>query len=680
MAAILPSSYKEGTVSVANGSTAVTGTNTFWGNPNGEGNPILPGDWFGVHKGYAIRIASIEGNGALTLANPWPGPSQVDAAYEIMLQSDNARMAISTRQLLQQLMNGNIAAFTALGGEPDTVPYFSGPGAMGLLTRQDLTQGVNYDVLVDTLADRAAYDLQVPGFAIFVADVGDGRAAIFSKATAASGDWSDPAYITGPRGLTWKGAWSGATAYAKDDAVSFNNASWIALVANTNVAPAAGATWGQLAARGAIGPTGMTARGNFDNATAYAIGDGVLYQGSTWVAIAATTGNLPPNLPTTANAWWQLVAQKGTDGTGIGDVVGPNGGVADGDLVAFDGTTGKLVKKAGGVANAQLANVPSLTIKGRRTGATGAPEDLTPAQARGVLQTDMLGEFRNQIINGDFRIWQRAATQTATGYGSDDRWANNNNGTTKVHSQQLFTVGALPFKYGAGAFSRTVVTSVAGAGNYCQKQQAIEDVKKFDGVTYTYTFYAKSDAPRNMAVEFTQDFGSGGSPSAVVTGIGLTTVALTTTWQRFDILVPFPSIAGKVLGSNGDQCVRAIFWMDAGSSFSARTNNLGQQSGTFDISHVSLVEGDARNESDPFSQRHYQQELALCQRYFQRLPQIIIETNVVTWSTIYPVVMRAAPTVTGGGAGFGVAQPSAACATFYQTTRAFQTLSLDAEL
>ncbi|MBW9113164.1 LamG domain-containing protein [Rhizobium cauense] len=343
MAAILPSSYKEGTVSVANGSTAVTGTNTFWGNPNGEGNPILPGDWFGVHKGVAIRIASIEGNGALTLANPWPGPTQVDAAYEVMLQSDNARMAMSTRQLLQQLMNGNIAAFTGLNGEPDTVPYFTGPGDMGLLTRQDLTQGVSYDVQVDTLTDRAAYDLQIPGYAVFVSDVGDGRAAIYSKVTAASGDWSDPAYITGPQGLVWRGTWNNATNYSQDDAVSYNGASYIALVGNTNVAPAVGATWGVLATRGATGLTGVNPRGNYDNATAYAATDAVLYNGSSFVAVAPTTGNPPPTLPATSNTWWQLLAQKGQDGTGTGDVVGP-AGATDGAIAAYNGTTGKLIK------------------------------------------------------------------------------------------------------------------------------------------------------------------------------------------------------------------------------------------------------------------------------------------------------------------------------------------------
>jgi hypothetical protein len=39
------------------------------------------------------------------------------------------------------------------------------------------------------------------------------------------------------------------------------------------------------------------------------------------------------------------MAVKGTDGTGTGDVVGPNGGVTDGYLVAFNGGTGKLIKQ-----------------------------------------------------------------------------------------------------------------------------------------------------------------------------------------------------------------------------------------------------------------------------------------------------------------------------------------------
>ncbi len=83
--------------------------------------------------------------------------------------------------------------------------------------------------------------------------------------------------------------------------------------------------------------------GGYDAGTAYAEYDAVLDNGSSWRALQATTGNAPPVLPTTSNAYWTLLAAKGTDGAGTGDVVGPVSST-DGAPVLFDGTTGKLIK------------------------------------------------------------------------------------------------------------------------------------------------------------------------------------------------------------------------------------------------------------------------------------------------------------------------------------------------
>lgn len=54
----------------------------------------------------------------------------------------------------------------------------------------------------------------------------------------------------------------------------------------------------------------LNPRGAYDNATAYALYDTVSYQGSSYVALGDTTGNLPTN-----TTYWQLLAQKGDDGT-----------------------------------------------------------------------------------------------------------------------------------------------------------------------------------------------------------------------------------------------------------------------------------------------------------------------------------------------------------------------------
>lgn len=222
--------------------------------------------------------------------------------------------------------------------------------------------------------------------------------------------------------------------------------------------------------------------------------------------------------------------------------------------------------------------------------------------------------FRNKIINGGFDIWQRGTSQTSSGYGSDDRWMNENIGSSKTHSQQSFALGQTDVPGNPKYFSRTVVTSVAGSGNFCGKRQRIEGAKTLSGQMATLSFWAKADAAKNIAVEFLQNYGSGGAPSSGVGNIGVTTFSLTASWKYFTTTVFIPSISGKTLGTNNDDCLEVLFFFDAGSSFNSRTNSLGQQSGTFDMANVQLEAGAS---ATPFEQRPIGTELSLCQRYYE---------------------------------------------------------------
>ncbi len=156
MAVTLPSVYQDGTATIAANGAVVTGQGTLWT------NAILPGDFFGVHKGYAVRVLSVDSDTQLTLANNWPGAAQTAAHYEIMLQSDIARMQETSRQLLQQLSNGNIAAFTGLTGAANSIPIFTGPGAMSLIqtgtsgAKIPLLNGANTWATTQTFGDGTA--------------------------------------------------------------------------------------------------------------------------------------------------------------------------------------------------------------------------------------------------------------------------------------------------------------------------------------------------------------------------------------------------------------------------------------------------------------------------------------------------------------------------------------------
>lgn len=56
--------------------------------------------------------------------------------------------------------------------------------------------------------------------------------------------------------------------------------------------------------------TNISPKGEYDNGTTYGVADSVSYLGSSYVCIAATTGNLPTDI-----TYWQLLAQKGDTGS-----------------------------------------------------------------------------------------------------------------------------------------------------------------------------------------------------------------------------------------------------------------------------------------------------------------------------------------------------------------------------
>lgn len=282
------------------------------------------------------------------------------------------------------------------------------------------------------------------------------------------------------------------------------------------------------------------------------------------------------------------------------------------------------------------------------------------------LNTGSLAGLRNYIINGNFRWWQRG-TSLSAGTGIRficDRWITNSVGTTIAPSLQSFTTGQTDVPDNPMYFYRCVIASVAGASNWALTGQYIENVRTLQGKTVTWSFWAKADAARPVSVEFFQNFGQAGSPSANVTGIGISKVVLDSTWRKFTGTVTLPSISGKTLGTDADynSVLGMLIWMDAGSSNSARTDTLGQQSGTFDFAHVQLEEGSI---ATPFERRDVGLELKLCERYFQVMSHSL-QASVYGYALYgfnFRTTMRTNPTYvvlnSGSGANATLASESA---------------------
>jgi hypothetical protein len=228
---------------------------------------------------------------------------------------------------------------------------------------------------------------------------------------------------------------------------------------------------------------------------------------------------------------------------------------------------------------------------------------------------------KNKIINGDFGIWQRGTTGTA-GYVAD-RFSSFSNVTTNSISQQTFTPGTAPVAgYEGTYFIRQVITSGGTASSRSLFEQKIEDVRTLAGQTVTASFWAKADAAKNISIEVAQQFGSGGSAQV---NTAIAKQAITTSWARYSFTFTVPSVAGKTIGAGS--LITLLLWLDAGSDFNARTNSLGNQSGTFDFWGVQVEAGSI---ATPFQTATgtIQGELAACQRYYYR---VVTNAMATTW-------------------------------------------------
>jgi hypothetical protein len=290
---------------------------------------------------------------------------------------------------------------------------------------------------------------------------------------------------------------------------------------------------------------------------------------------------------------WDTVAGVGAQGATGASGTAPL--TTKGDLLTFDTAAARLP-----------------------VGANGETIVADSSTSTGLRYQSNFTAGKNKIINGDFRINQRAFTSTTTdGTFGFDRWfAPMSGGCT--YSTQAFTPGTAPVAgYNGINFARLLTTGQSGASVYSILTQKIEDIRTIADQEVTVSFWAKaaSGTPA-IAIEFFNYFGSGGSPSAS-TQTYAGQVTLSTSWARYTATVTLPSLSGKTLGTDNNSSLNLQFWVSAGTDFNSRTGSLGIQSNTFDIWGVQLEAGSVATAFQTATGT-IQGELAACQRYYWR--------------------------------------------------------------
>lgn len=190
--------WEVGTITLVAGSLDFTTTNSAL-----QTAAISAGDEIITPAGLVLIISEITGQNAGHLMLPCPaGAAGDDQPLRIRYQPDGSRMQGAMRMVRELLVTGNLDAFAALEARPNSVPVFTGFGALGLMDTDMLGGGSAgaWDAMVFDLAGLDAYADRPAAYRVMVIDAGGSRSAVFQKVTNAAGDWSQPIYFTGKDG------------------------------------------------------------------------------------------------------------------------------------------------------------------------------------------------------------------------------------------------------------------------------------------------------------------------------------------------------------------------------------------------------------------------------------------------------------------------------------------------
>lgn len=275
---------------------------------------------------------------------------------------------------------------------------------------------------------------------------------------------------------------------------------------------------------------------------------------------------------------------------------------------------------------------------------------------------------KNRIINGCFRLWDHGTS-----------FANPANGTLLANNWKVASVGPA----GTFAISRVASTvgdwerdnapkyflrwnqTVVGTPTAAAIEQRIEDVRQFAGDNITISFLAKaaSGTPTVFMI-ISQVFGTGGSPSATVTSAAMTKV-ISTALAEYEITFAVPSIAGKTLGSNGDDYLSVQIGFDGTTLFDIQLGNIqaGKTSLAMDFEYRS--EAEERKLAARYFFKTFDNDTAPAQNAGTSgaLAYVVqaAGVNQAGLGVRYPAAMRVSPTLT-------FYNPSAANALWRNTT------------
>jgi hypothetical protein len=284
---------------------------------------------------------------------------------------------------------------------------------------------------------------------------------------------------------------------------------------------------------------------------------------------------------------------------------------------------------------------------------------------------------RNIVTNGAMNVAQRSASVTgigaSAGYFTCDRWKIEVANTAGRFTQTQTADGPVGFANCLKLDCTTADTSVAAA-EYLYIAQSFEgqDIQAINkGVTgakqITLSFYVKANAAFTFVTEI-QDYDN----SRIISK----SYATTTDWVRHEMIFDADADDGSSPFDDDNGASLAVnFWLHGGTNFTSgtlstswanvsNTNRYVEGSSFFSSTDnnffITGVQMEVGSVATPFEHRSFGEELALCQRYFEKMTgavNVVYASGSATFANQPRTVLffkrrkRAVPTFTAAAAG-----------------------------
>ena len=170
--------YATGTITLTNGSRAVTGDGTGWATALIAGGVIYP-----QAAGNPLPIASVDSDTEITATTEWIGATGT-YAYALQRQDDANQVianGVALADYIRRLDNETLSALAGLTPAADKLPYFNGDNAAALTT---LT-GFGRSLIADADAGTALTTLGISAFAKSLLDDANASTALTTLGVSA---------------------------------------------------------------------------------------------------------------------------------------------------------------------------------------------------------------------------------------------------------------------------------------------------------------------------------------------------------------------------------------------------------------------------------------------------------------------------------------------------------------